>query len=377
MRILVNALSARRGGGQTYLSYLLRELPTNIDRLYILASKSFAVPSNEKITILNAPDETENPVYRAIWETFNIPRLIRKEKISVLFAPGGTLPLFIPKGCRSVVTFQNMLPFWDGLKNGYPFGPVRWRLQLLKRLFLKSMEKADFVIFISNYAANFITKTIGAKINDYTIIPHGLDEQFKTAGDNSVAWPVQIQKGQKYFCYVSIFEPYKHQLEVVKAFRLFLKASNSNEHLVLAGFNDTPYGDVVKEAIKEEGINSNVLILGNVPHAELPNLYHHAEVNIFASTCENCPNILLEKMGSGSPLICSKEDPMPEFAKSYGIYFLKVDASNIAQAMIDTVQNQFNRNCEQAFSVEELNWPNVSEKTWAALAGKLNNSNNA
>ena len=36
---------------------------------------------------------------------------------------------------------------------------------------------------------------------------------------------------------------------------------------------------------------------------------------IFASTCENMPNILIEGMSSGLPILCSNYLPMPEFLK--------------------------------------------------------------
>ena len=42
----------------------------------------------------------------------------------------------------------------------------------------------------------------------------------------------------------------------------------------------------------------------------LPNLYKNAEINVFLSEIENCPNILLEALSSKKPVLCSNKQPM-------------------------------------------------------------------
>jgi hypothetical protein len=42
---------------------------------------------------------------------------------------------------------------------------------------------------------------------------------------------------------------------------------------------------------------------------------------IFASLCENLPNILLEAMNSRLLIACSSVEPMPSVLKGGGIYF--------------------------------------------------------
>jgi glycosyltransferase involved in cell wall biosynthesis len=61
--------------------------------------------------------------------------------------------------------------------------------------------------------------------------------------------------------------------------------------------------------------------MGAVPYDELPNYYCHAKAIIFASSCENCPNILLESLASGRAVLSSNYDPMPEFALDAALYF--------------------------------------------------------
>ena len=76
-----------------------------------------------------------------------------------------------------------------------------------------------------------------------------------------------------------------------------------------------------------------VRYVGNVPHNELHAWYESADLCVFASSCENMPNILLEGMASGLPMACSNRGPMPEVLGDAGIYFNPEDPTDIANAI--------------------------------------------
>ena len=58
-----------------------------------------------------------------------------------------------------------------------------------------------------------------------------------------------------------------------------------------------------------------------IPYHELHSEYKDADLGVFASSCENLPIILIEKMASGLPIACSNKGPMPEVLGSAGVYF--------------------------------------------------------
>ncbi|SPY79328.1 Mannosylfructose-phosphate synthase [Providencia rustigianii] len=72
--------------------------------------------------------------------------------------------------------------------------------------------------------------------------------------------------------------------------------------------------------VKNNGLDELVIFKGKVTYSALPDLYRNCELFIFPSSCENCPNILLEAIGCGAPVIVSKTNPMPEFAKDAALY---------------------------------------------------------
>ena len=73
--------------------------------------------------------------------------------------------------------------------------------------------------------------------------------------------------------------------------------------------------------------------LGSSPHDELPALYASADACVFASSCENLPNILLEGMASGLPIACSDRGPMPELLGDAAVYFNPELQSSIEEAL--------------------------------------------
>src|SRR5579863_993166 len=99
MRIVVNALSARQGGGQTYVMNLLESFPErSAAQIFLLAPDSLPLPlSKRNFTKIQVKWPVENPVMRAIWEWRYLPRLLKRLNADVLFCPGGIIGGRVPE----------------------------------------------------------------------------------------------------------------------------------------------------------------------------------------------------------------------------------------------------------------------------------------
>ena len=76
-----------------------------------------------------------------------------------------------------------------------------------------------------------------------------------------------------------------------------------------------------------------LLYHGAVPFSEMHAYYQNADAFVFASSCENLPNILLEAMAAGLPIACSDRGPMPEVLGNGGVYFDPLKPEQIAAAL--------------------------------------------
>ncbi len=321
--LVINALSALRGGGQTYIINFLDHLPDgDFKVLLIVNSKNVSIfekYSSNRIKLYEAEWASKSIVHRSLWERFALPKFLEKQKATVYYAPGGTMTTKMPKGVISATALRNMLPFDDRERQRFPlFSYIRFKLWLLRYVFLKSYKMADKVVFISEYSKS-VVKNFIPNIDDKSIvIPHGLNSLFLDSKE-TYDLPENLTKN-KFYLYVSILDVYKAQKEIVTAWKK-LSDEGFEYPLVLVGPKYNDYGEEVVTMIEELGLQEKVIYLGKVEYEKLPGLYKAARALLFASSCECCPNILLEKLAAGKPVVCSNIQPMPEFGEEAAVYF--------------------------------------------------------
>jgi glycosyltransferase involved in cell wall biosynthesis len=107
-----------------------------------------------------------------------------------------------------------------------------------------------------------------------------------------------------------------------------------------------------------------------VPHQQLPQYLAESDIFIFASSCENMPNTLLEGMGSGLPIACSNQGPMPEILQDGGLYFNPEVPFEIAATLKKIVEEKTSREerikCAYYLS-KQYSWERCAKKTWMFL----------
>lgn len=367
MKIVINAYSARQGGGQTYLINLLNHLPAqDVPQIEVFAPRRLQLPEHPSIRRVHAEWPTENPLLRACWERWVLPGYLKRTCADVLFCPGGLVVTRVPKGCRVVTMFRNMTPFDDRALRNMPWGLQRIRNHMLRGLMLRSMREADLTIFISAYARGVIEML--TSIPNPVTIPHGIAAAFRPSGKR-LPRPT-IVGDTPYLLYVSRIDSYKHHEEVVRGYAQVTTELRAGCRLVLAGETESVEAEQLRRVISELGLADQVVICGAVSYHELPALYQNAEANIFASSCENCPNILLEALAAGRPVLSSDVDPMPEFGGSGIGYFSPFDSSSIAQAMRRVLEDPETAARWAASASEQsmkYDWKQTALETWGVI----------
>lgn len=366
MKIVVNAFSAKIGGGKTYLHNLLQNLPQEDLQVYIFGYDDLESLQTESVRRVRTSFPVYNPLLRLLWEYFILPRWLSKLGADILFCPGGLVNTKAPKNCRVVTMFRNMLPFDDQALAIATSPRLRLKNYLLKKRMLSSMASADLVIFISEYARCVIEKKI--KVKNAVTIAHGIGDPFFVADKFLTRPPLPFE--QKYILYVSRFEFYKRHLELVQAYARLSQDLRDEYKLLIVGGGDGLVAKKVDDFIVDNKLSSDVYVLGEYKYSELPALYKNASLFTFVSACENCPNILLEAMGAGLPIISSSYDPMPEFGGDAVMYASPEDpdqlALSIASALSDP-QMLATHSDKVAIRAKSFKWSKTAELTWASL----------
>jgi glycosyltransferase involved in cell wall biosynthesis len=199
---------------------------------------------------------------------------------------------------------------------------------------------------------------------------------FKQAQQVSV-WP-KVGERPIRCLYVSNAELYKYQWVVVQAISLLRKRGH-NLTLSLVGGGKGPAQKLIQNAIAVlDPSGEFVEQLAFLPQQELPNHLAHADLFVFASSCENMPNTLVEAMAVGMPIACSNRGPMPEVLGDGGVYFDPKDADSITEAIEQIIQSSALRLAiAQRAEVlsQQYNWKRCADETWAFVADTYSRTN--
>jgi glycosyltransferase involved in cell wall biosynthesis len=343
MRILVNATSARLGGGITVLRNLLPalvEVDGGAHEYVVVAHEDAATvmdPRHPRIRFEVARPR-ESVASRLVWEQLQLPLRTLAERADVVFSPGGLAVFGSPR--PQVLMYQNMAPFEPRVVARAPVHEQR-RFFLLRELGVLSGRIAKRIVFISRYAQRSILPRIGGRALESRCIYLGRDLSFRPEAAGTAGAQALVDKlglPARYVLTVSQFYFYKNFLELVDGFARAVPSLPDDIGLVIAGAeHEADYVAAVRERIASHGLGRRVQLVGAVPYEDLPGLYARAQAFVFPSSVENFPNILVEGLSSGVPTFASRLGPMPEIAGDAASYFDPYDPDDIARALVRAV----------------------------------------
>lgn len=90
-----------------------------------------------------------------------------------------------------------------------------------------------------------------------------------------------------------------------KGQRLVAEALRDLPDTTLLLVGDGPDGDRIDTFIEDNDLAGRVRRLGRVPQSDLPGLYSVADLSVLASVREGWPNVLLESMACGTPVVAA------------------------------------------------------------------------
>jgi glycosyltransferase involved in cell wall biosynthesis len=331
----IDAHCLRAGGGITHLREVLKVADpgsSGFSKVLIWSGKKTleSIEPREWLHKLHDPLLDRDIASRAYWSSFKVSRLARRAGCSVLWVPGCS---FAGSFRPFVAMSRNMLPFeWRELVR-YRFSPRIVKLIVLRVTNSRTYRRSDGMIYLTRYALDSVGTAVGRARGDSRIIPHGVEEQFSSKPKRERGPLFDPRVDVLRVLYVSAIDLYKHQWNVVEAVGQ-LQREGLRVELTLIGPAFSEGETKLYRALKRfAGTPGTIKYLGAVKHAELPHHYQAADIFVFASSCENLPNILLEAMATGLPIASSSRGPMPEVLRDGGLYFDPEKPPEIAAAI--------------------------------------------
>ncbi len=130
---------------------------------------------------------------------------------------------------------------------------------------------------------------------DFAVIPNGVDtEFFKPATDRTETDEIKI-------LFVSRLIERKGLQHVIPMLKALSSTTEKRIRLLVVG--EGPYHERLRQIAKEQQVTEMVCFLGEKRGEELAGIYRQADIFILPSSNEGMPNVVLEAMASGLPVV--------------------------------------------------------------------------
>jgi len=368
----IDASNLRAGGGLTHLRELLEASDPARDglrRIVVWGGTPTlnVLPKDRSWIELRHSRSLDGPLLaRLWWSRRRLPRLVDRE-CDILLVPGG-----LRGYCRVpwVTMCRNMLPFECQERRRFGWSVARLRLEALRVLQSRAFSSAEGTIFLTEYARLRVQRKLRQAPRKSVVIPHGVSERFFRPAKCTNEGRCQSPPRRFRLLYVSTVNEYKHQWHVCEAASV-LRLQGIDLELHLVGSGTRPALSRLRGVMgRLDPFGEWIEYHGSIPFEALHQQYHLANAFVFASSCENMPNILLEAMAATLPIACSNRGPMPEILGDSGFYFDPERPESIAQALEDMVRNP-NRSKAAASQANEIarqySWKKCASRTFAFL----------
>jgi len=326
LRIGINALyliPGGVGGTEIYLRSLLAALAAiDSQNQYIVyvnretgASLCSGAPN---VRISPQPVRASIRPCRIMWEQLAMPRLVRRDRLDVLFCPGFTMPL--AAGCPSVVVFHDL----HHKRHPQHF---RWYELPFWRFFLwASARYAARLIAVSEATREDLLRYYKLEDGRIEVVRHGVEERFFEIS--------RLRAGQNprpFLLCVSTLHAHKNLDRLIRAFAAF-RCHRPEFQLVIAGIRG-PQSKSLDRLVRQLHLEQVVRFTGWIPREELYDLYREAHSFIYPSSFEGFGMPVLEALAAGVPTACSEIPPIREFVGRAALLFDPADEGAIGQAL--------------------------------------------
>jgi glycosyltransferase involved in cell wall biosynthesis len=175
----------------------------------------------------------------------------------------------------------------DGV--GYP----SWagdRVEEVNAPLRRALEGATHVLYQSAFCKRSADRFLGRARGGWEVLPNGVDVERFTPGEPPEGGPVLLLAGD---------QTQAHRIEL--ALRTLAKVATAypGVELVVTGRSVTP----IEPLAAELGVASRVRITGRYAQRDAPAIYRAAHLLLHTQVNDACPNVVLEALASGLPVV--------------------------------------------------------------------------
>jgi len=199
---------------------------------------------------------------------------------------------------------------------------------------LSAAKKSQGILSVSKALANELF-AMGVKQDKIHVIYNGVShDKF------GLSYPAK--KVEDYILYIGNLKHDKGVMELIEGFNQ-IKEQHPNLELVFAGSGSML--ETLVKYVSTYDLEEKVTFLGNVDHNELPAWLSNAKALCLPSYNEGVPNVVLESMAAGTPVLATNVGGIPEVVDESicGKLIPPKDVNAVANGLNELLTGQFSR----------------------------------
>lgn len=264
-----------------------------------------------------------------LWTKIALPihLFTQKEKLDVFYSPSHYSPQFSPYPTIPTIHDLGYLQFQNQFTKKDLYQLINWTKS--------SIKKAAHIITVSDFSKTEIEKTYQIDPQKITIAYNGVDEPLKIDDKKQKEILKSYNlRSKSYYLYLGTLKPNKNIPFLIRSFAQFLKTTDQETKLVIAGKKGWLF-DEIFSTVKKESVEDNIIFTDFVDNHQKTILYQNAKALIMPSIYEGFGIPVIEAMKSNTPVISSNIDPLKEVIQNNGFYFESTNQEELVHQLIN------------------------------------------
>ncbi len=214
-----------------------------------------------------------------------------------------------------------------------------------------ALKSASHVISVSDELTEFAI-TMGVSPDQTTTVTNGVNANiFRQYPKSETRNKVGISPEAFMILSVGYLVPRKGHLRVIQALNRVIHQNPEKEiQLVIVGGESTHggYTATLRRTVKKLGLEKNVQFLAPLPETEIAKLMSDGDVLCLASDWEGCPNVVVEALACGTPVVASHVGQIPTLIQE------GVNGYTFAPASLDEFTEKLSLTIAQVWDRDEI-----------------------
>ncbi len=189
--------------------------------------------------------------------------------------------------------------------NYYPFDSEK-----MYRASMRVLREADTVLTVSRALAETAVSMTEMR-RAPRLIYNGVDTRlFSRIGrrhENRAS--LGLPEGKRILLFVGGFKREKGVFDLIE---VFAELGEIAGEVVLLMIGDGPEKSALEASVDRHGVSDRIIFKGNVPHEEISSYMNAADMFVLPTHSEGMPNVVLEAMACGLPVIAGSVGGIPE-----------------------------------------------------------------